>query len=186
VLYRDEVWTGIEYQVAGHMAWERMTTEALAICRGVHDRYQPAKHNPYNEVECGDHYARAMASHGVFLALCGFEYHGPRGQLGFAPRLAADDFRAAFTAAEGWGTISQRRQGKQQTQGIAVLWGKLRLTSLTFELPEGAKLDKAAVSHGGKPLPATASQDGRRVTISLAAAAVVASGESLQATLRVA
>ena len=58
VLYRDEIWTGIEYQVAGHMAWEGMITEALAICRAVHERYHPAKHNPWNEIECGDHYAR--------------------------------------------------------------------------------------------------------------------------------
>jgi uncharacterized protein (DUF608 family) len=64
VRYREEVWTGIEYQVAGHMVWENMVTEALAICRGVHDRYQPAKHNPFNEIECGDHYARALASWG--------------------------------------------------------------------------------------------------------------------------
>ena len=106
VRYKNEVWTGIEYQVAGNMAWEGMVTEALAICRGVHERYHPSKHNPWNEIECGDHYARGMASYGVFLGLCGFEYHGPKGHLGFAPRITPDDFRAAFTAAEGWGTIS--------------------------------------------------------------------------------
>ena len=92
VRYRDEVWTGIEYQVAGHMAFEGMVTEALALCRGVHERYHPSKHNPWNEIECGDHYARGMASYGVFLALCGFEYNGPAGHLGFAPRIAPDDF----------------------------------------------------------------------------------------------
>ena len=44
-----------------------------------------------------------MASYGVFLAACGYEYHGPKGHLAFAPRLTPEDFRAAFTAAEGWG-----------------------------------------------------------------------------------
>ena len=92
------------------MVWDGMVTEALAICRGVHERYHPAKHNPWNEVECGDHYSRAMASHGVFLALCGFEYHGPKGHIGLRPAACARGFPAAFTAAEGWGTIRQKRK----------------------------------------------------------------------------
>jgi hypothetical protein len=62
---RDEVWTGVEYQVAGHMVWEGMVEEALLICRAVHDRDHPSKRNPWNEVECGDHYARGLASYGV-------------------------------------------------------------------------------------------------------------------------
>ena len=100
----DEVWTGIEYQVAGHMIWVGMVEQGLALMRAVHDRYQPSKRNPYNEVECGDHYSRALASWGAYLALCGFEYDGPRGHMAFAPRLHPNAFRAAFTAAEGWGT----------------------------------------------------------------------------------
>lgn len=168
VLYRDEVWTGIEYQVAGNMAWDGMLTEALAICRGVHERYHPAKHNPWNEIECGDHYARGMASYGVFLGLCGFEYHGPRQHLGFAPRLTPENFRAAFSAAEGWGSIAQSRDGASQTNRIELRWGKLPLQTLAFELPEGQTLASAAVTIGAQPLPADARQDGRRVTVTLA------------------
>ena len=69
---------GFEYQVAGHMIWEGMVQEGLAIERAIHDRYHASRRNPWNEVECGDHYVRAMASYGVFLAACGYEYHGPR------------------------------------------------------------------------------------------------------------
>ncbi len=116
--YFNECMTGFEYQVAGHMLWEGMVMEGLAIARAIHDRYHPARRNPWNEVECGDHYARAMASYGVFLAACGYEYHGPRGHLGFAPRLSPGNFRAAFTSAEGWGQIGQTRsQGKQIEHG---------------------------------------------------------------------
>ena len=85
-----------------------------------------------------------MASYGVFLALCGFEYHGPKGHLGFAPRLAPDDFRAAFTAAEGWGTISQKRDGRRRQArpaAIAKSLGQAAASSLAFELPEKAQLD---------------------------------------------
>jgi len=44
------------------MIWEGMVMEGLAVERAVHDRYHAAKRNPWNEVECGDHYARSMAS----------------------------------------------------------------------------------------------------------------------------
>jgi non-lysosomal glucosylceramidase len=179
VRYKNEVWTGIEYQVAGHMAWEGMVTEALAICRGVHERYHPSKHNPWNEIECGDHYARAMASHGVLLGLCGFEYHGPKAHLGFAPRMASEDFRAAFTAAEGWGTLVQKRNGRTQTHRVEVKWGKLRLKTLALQLPEGAKLDQATVALMGHPVEAEAQQAGRRVTLTLAVPAVVEQGQAL-------
>ena len=106
--YFNECMNGFEYQVAGHMIWEGMVEEGLAVTLAVHDRYHPARRNPWNEVECGDHYARSMASYGVYLAACGYEHHGPKGYLAFAPRLTPENFRAAFTAAEGWGTFSQK------------------------------------------------------------------------------
>ncbi len=180
VLYRDEVWTGIEYQVAGNMAWDGMVTEALAICRAVHERYHPSKHNPWNEIECGDHYARGMASYGVFLGLCGFEYHGPKGHLGFAPRLAADDFQAAFTAAEGWGTLAQRREEGRQTNRVGVKWGKLRLQTLALELPEGAKARSVAIVHAGRTIEGQSRQEGRRVVIAFAEPLVVNEGETVE------
>ena len=111
VLYRDEVWTGIEYQVASALLHRSMIREGLSILRGVDDRYDGKRHNPWNEVECGDHYARALASWGCLIAVSGFVYDGPAGRLGFAPRWQAENFRAFFTAAEGWGTIEQVRQG---------------------------------------------------------------------------
>jgi uncharacterized protein (DUF608 family) len=185
VRYRNEVWTGIEYQVAGHMAWEGMVDEALAICRAIHERYHPSKRNPYNEVECGDHYARAMASWGVYLALCGFEYDGPRGRLAFAPRLTPEKFRAAFTAAEGWGTIAQERDDRVQRNRIEVHSGSLRLESLDLEVPEGWRVTgaEADVSPDGPRLPVGVAQASRRVRLGITGGTILRAGESLLVAL---
>ena len=144
--YFNECMTGFEYQVAGHMLWEGMVTEGLAVARAVHDRYHASRRNPWNEVECGDHYARAMASYGVFLAACGFDYHGPKGYLEFAPRLHPEDFRAALTTAEGWGTFSQQRRQGVQTASVEIRWGKLRLRMLALALAGGATGSASASS----------------------------------------
>ena len=151
-LYKNEVWTGIEYQAAGHMIWEGLLEEGLAICRAVHDRYHPLLFNPYNEVECGDHYARALASWGVYLALAGFRYHGPKGHIGFAPRMTPEAFRAAFTTAQGWGAFTQERDGNRQHERIEMRWGTLRLSSLAFEPPEGKEVREVTATVNGKPL----------------------------------
>ncbi len=132
VLYRDEVWTGCEYQVAGHMIWEGLVEEGLSICRAIHERYHPLKRNPYNEVECSDHYSRAMASWGVFTAVSGFEYDGPAGRLAFSPKVSPNDFRSAFTTAEGWGSFSQKHENGRSRCELTVTWGQLRLSQLSF------------------------------------------------------
>ncbi|HTQ08689.1 MAG TPA: GH116 family glycosyl hydrolase, partial [Fimbriimonadaceae bacterium] len=132
VPYRDEVWTGIEYQVAGHMIWEGMIDEGLSIARGVHERYHPLKRNPYNEVECSDHYSRAMASWGMYTALQGFSYHGPHGRIAFAPRVSPEKFRAAFTTADGWGTFSQEIADGKLTARLALKYGSLRLREVSL------------------------------------------------------
>ena len=167
VRYKNEIWTGIEYQAAGHMVAEGMVREALAICDGIQRRYHPAKHNPFNEVECGDHYARAFASWGVYTALAGYEYHGPKAHLGFAPKITPENFRAAFTAAEGWGTFAQKRKGKTQNELIDLRWGSLTLKSLAFEVPDNFKSVKVMVSAAGKPLQCEHALNNGRLEITL-------------------
>lgn len=180
VLYKNEVWTGIEYQVAGHMVYEGMLDEGLSICRAIDDRYDPNKRNPYNEVECGDHYARALASWGVFTNLAGYACHGPKGRLAFAPRLTPEKFRTAFTTAEGWGTFDQQRQDGKQTERITVRWGKLRVGELAFQVDEGAT-NPVAVTLAGQPVKAE-SQVGEQggVTLKLAAPVEIGADQTLE------
>jgi hypothetical protein len=105
-----------------------------------------------------------MASWGVFLALAGFRYHGPKGYIGFAPRLKPEHFKSAFTAAEGWGTFEQKVTGYQQTADIAVTWGRLNLREIYLE---SDIIGTIKVFLGKKELQASAKRYGRGVTITL-------------------
>ena len=183
VRYRDEVWTGIEYQVAGGMIWEGMVDEAMVICDGVQQRYSPARLNPYNEIECGDHYARALASWGVYQALAGYEYHGPRGHLGFAPKVTPRNFKAAFTGAEGWGTFAQTRTQEQQRESLEVRWGRLRLASLAFAVPREWKAAETAVQVGDRKVDASSRVENGRVQIKLAEPVVLGQGDVLEVVI---
>ena len=166
--YFNECMNGFEYQAAGHMIWEGMVQEGLAVTRAIHDRYHPARRNPWNEVECGDHYARSMASYGVFLAACGYEYHGPKRFLAFAPRLSPEDFRAAFTTAEGWGTFSQKDDAGRRKVALVVRWGKLALKTLALVPAAGAKPTTATATLAGKPVEAELTVADGRVMIRFA------------------
>ena len=65
-LYFNECQSGFEHEAASNMIAEGLVQEGLAVTRAIHDRYSPSKRNPYNEIECGDHYSRSMASYASF------------------------------------------------------------------------------------------------------------------------
>lgn len=132
--YFDEVWPGQEYQLASHMIAKGMIIEGMSIVKAVHERYAAVKRNPYDEVECSSHYARSLASYGAFLAASGYKYHGPNGALGFAPTISPENFKCAFTSAEGWGTFSQKRKAGSQENWLILKYGKLKLQSFSIEM----------------------------------------------------
>jgi non-lysosomal glucosylceramidase len=169
--YLSEVWTGQEHQLAAHMIWEGAVENGLAVTRAVHDRHHAALRNPYNEVECSYHYSRAMASYGSFIAICGFEYHGPKGHIGFAPRLTPENFKAAFTAAEGWGSFSQNARRAE----IAVKWGKLRVKTVALA---GRKVAKALAN--GQPVEFREEAKDGRVLVTLDKDVTVTAGQTLE------
>jgi hypothetical protein len=159
------------------MIAEGMTDEGLAIVRSIHDRYHAAKRNPYNEIECSDHYARAMASYGSFITACGFEYHGPKGYMRFAPKWNADNFKAPFTAAEGWGSYSQRQSNGAMECILEPKYGQVQLSSFSADVPKGKKAKKITVSLGGQTVPAKWEQKGANVLVSLQNRVTIKTGE---------
>jgi uncharacterized protein (DUF608 family) len=104
-IYSDEVWTGIEYQVASHLIQEGFVEEGLTIVKAVRSRYDGRTRNPWNEYECGNWYARAMSSYSLLGALSGFRYSAVEKKLWFGPQLNVRPFKCFFAAASGFGTI---------------------------------------------------------------------------------
>jgi uncharacterized protein (DUF608 family) len=103
-VYSNEVWTGIEYQVASHLMMEGMVEEGLEIVRVCRDRYSGTVRNPFNEYECGHWYARALSSYGLLQGMTGVRYDAVTKTLSIDSRLG-EDFRSFLAAASGFGTV---------------------------------------------------------------------------------
>ncbi|MDG1302434.1 MAG: GH116 family glycosyl hydrolase [Opitutae bacterium] len=150
--YFNECMSGFEWQAAAHMISEGLVKEGMAVSRAIHDRYDGHLRNPYNEIECSDHYSRAMASYGAFIAASGYESHGPHGYLGFSPKVRdGGTFKCAFTAAGGWGSYKERAEGGNLKAEVTLKWGAVKLESLGLDFPTEAQtvtatLDGQAVS----------------------------------------
>jgi len=108
-VYSDEVWTGIEYQVATHLVYEGFVDEALDIVRAVRERHDGVRRNPWNEVECGHHYARSMSSWGLLVAWSGFAFDMARNEMSFRPVVGDETFETFWSTGRAWGTYRQTK-----------------------------------------------------------------------------
>ncbi len=186
MLYSDEVWTGIEYQVAAHMIYEGLIEQGFAIVKAARDRYDgiprpPIGRNPWNEIECGGHYARAMSSWSLLLALSGWEYDGPRQALRVTPRHTPENFKGFFAGPEGWGSLRQSREGQVQRNELSVREGRLALAEIT--LAPGAAPKSVKVECGGKTIPSNFSFNPGLAVVSFQRPVVVGAGQTLAVRL---
>jgi uncharacterized protein (DUF608 family) len=106
-VYSEEVWTGIEYQVASHLISFGRVAEGLQIVRACRDRYEGAIRNPFSEIECGHWYARAMASYALLQALSGARYDAVDQVLYLHPQVKGD-FRSFLAVQGAYGTVGVR------------------------------------------------------------------------------
>ncbi len=154
-VYSDEVWTGIEYQVAAHLIYEGHVDQGIRVVRAVRNRYDGERRNPWNEVECGNHYARALASWSLLLALSGFRYSAPEKAMRFDPRMDEERVRAFWSVGErGFGVYEQQRRPSSLVATIQHLHG------------EGVELEEVSLP-GKTPRSVRARLDGRDVAASL-------------------
>ncbi len=178
--YFDECMSGFEHQAASIMLSEGLLLEGLAVTRAIDDRYSARLRNPFNEIECSDHYSRSMASYGTFISICGFEYHGPKGHIGFLPRLKPENFKAAFTSAQGWGTFSLRQLATHHEASLNLRWGKLKITTLA--LPAG-KFSRVAATLNGRSIDATLSMTNEKSIITFRRKLTMNADQVLMVTL---
>jgi len=187
-VYFQECMSGFEYSAAALMVSmakdenDPMLTQGLTVCRAVHDRYDASRRNPYNEIECSDHYARAMASYGVFIAATGFHCHAAQGLLRFEPKIGAKDFAGPFIGAGAWGRFTQKLTSAGLSATLEVRFGSLRLDRLELSAP-GGKSATTSVTLAGKPIAHRVESNDGRIAIVLEQSLTLGPGEILEVTV---
>ncbi|HEX4810112.1 MAG TPA: GH116 family glycosyl-hydrolase [Bryobacteraceae bacterium] len=173
--YYAEVMTGFEYSTAAHMIYAGMVREGVECIGDIRARYDGEKRNPWDEAECGHHYARAMAAWSGVLALSGFRYLGPSAAVIAAPRISHDRFTCFWSTATGWGTFSTGT-GLE----IKVLHGDLPCRSCEFQ----AAGNTSEARLNGKALVHRTERSGQRVVFRFADQVTLAEGSVLRLSLR--
>jgi hypothetical protein len=128
--YFTEVMTGFEYTAAVGMLYEGDVAQGLECIRDIRARYDGRKRSPFDEAECGHHYARAMASWAAVLALSGFRFSGVEKSMTFA----ANEGTYFWSNGSAWGTCTIKPEGQKLRAELRVLHGELELK--TFRLDQ--------------------------------------------------
>ena len=136
--YYTEVMTGFEYAAAVHMLYEGQVDDGLRCIRAIRERYDGLKRNPFDEAECGHHYARAMASWAAVLALTGFHYSAVTGSMTFS----AQEGQHFWSNGYAWGTCRQRALANGMEATLQVLHGSLTLRRFELTGIGGVSMDE--------------------------------------------
>jgi hypothetical protein len=161
--YYAEAWTGQEYLVASLMMNWGMVKEGVECVENIRARFDGEKRNPWDEPECGHHYARAMSSWSTVVAMSGFLYDGPAAAVVAAPRMARNSFACFWSSGTGWGTFSLRRQAGHTVFAIKVLAGTLACRSCEI----AAAGTTAQVEFGARTVESRAARRDQRVVVTL-------------------
>ncbi|WP_051423506.1 GH116 family glycosyl-hydrolase [Arthrobacter sp. MA-N2] len=136
--YSDEIWTGVEYQVAASLVYEGFMDEAEAIVDRVRARQDGFLRNPWSENEAGHHYARSLASYALLTAYSGFNVDLSKRKVSFAPATDGD-FTSFWSHGLGWGTYEQHVADNGSLSAV--------ITVIEGELGTDAPVTPAATVH---------------------------------------
>ncbi len=151
--YFAEVMTGFEYTAAIGLIQEGMVDEGLAVIAAIRDRYDGRRRNPFDEAECGRHYARAMIAWGATIALSGFQYDAISATLHFAATASPATF--FWSNGSAWGTFRQTPAGDGAVDIVfTVGGGSLRVSTLHLGEDKILKLPAETIVQTDEPLRA--------------------------------
>ena len=148
--YSDEVWTGLEYEAAALLISTGQMQEAMTLLQAVRNRYDGIRMNPWNDIECGDHYVRAMSSWSLLLAATDFGWDAHRGELTVGNRTGQERLVAPFFASPAWGTYEIDDSGNVT---IRVVGGEIEVKSIVVRGGNGGsgvvvEIDEQAIGAG--------------------------------------
>ncbi|MBL8292175.1 MAG: hypothetical protein JNN08_10080, partial [Bryobacterales bacterium] len=176
--YYAEAWTGLEYMAGAQLIYAGLTAEGVRLFETVRQRHDGERRNPWDEPECGHHYARAMSAWSGMVALSGFHYDGAAGAISLRPRWGKGNGRCLWATGTGWGSYSRVRQKDSRTKVVIdVLHGSLPCRSIEMEGggPVSVLIDSRAV-------PVTGKSKGARIAISFQDQFTVRAGSKLAIT----
>ena len=124
-------------------------------------RYDGERRNPWDEAECGHHYARAMAAWSAMVALSGFRYSGPEKRIVVAP-AAGSHLVSFYSTASSWGRFTHERTAAATRFAIAPKYGRLAISEVELRRA-GAR--SATVAVNKTSVPYQLRQNGDRVVI---------------------
>jgi len=151
LLYSDEVWTGIEYEVASLMIANNLIENALKIIRAVRKRYDGNYRNPWNEIECGDHYIRALSSWRLYESSIGFFWDAINSKMKLLPIINESECQGLIITSECWGKFQILKNNEEIRVNIIPIDGTIILYEIeTWNMNDNPEIEIKQLKLGEK------------------------------------